>query len=118
MHAVRSVARPKLSLAVPTAASKPSVPQLVIPAGVSSSLRTATLPSPSPQTPTARNTQANQRALSSSTLQIPSARPAKKSAKKVSFADSHRIELISPCPQEYYGEYVKMSREERRWRCS
>jgi len=119
MHAVRSAARPKLSLAVPSA-SKPSIPQLVIPASVSQVHRPSHLPSPSPLTPTARNTQFNQR--SSSTLQVPSMHGSapKKTAgkKKVSFADAHHVELVSPCPQDYYGDYVKVSREERRWRCS
>lgn len=120
MHAVRSAARPKLSLAVPSAA-KPSVPQLVIPGGTtSSSIRPFHVcASPSPLTPTARNTQLNQR--SSSTLQVPTlyvTQPKKTVGKKVSFAESHHVELVSPCPQDYYGEYVKMSREERRWRPS
>jgi len=113
MHAVRS-ARPKLSLAVP-AATKPAVPALVIPTASGFS-RPAALPAPSPLTPTARNTQFNARA--SSSLQVPAAAPrslAKKHAKKVSFAAEQSVTIVSPCPQDYYGDYVKMSREERRW---
>jgi hypothetical protein len=121
MHAVRS-ARPKLSLAVPVAAaavavgSKPVVPTLIIPAAssVSSSI------SASPLTPTARNTALNVRlASSSSSLQVPSSglavRPKKGKGKNVRFAEQESVNLVSPCPRDYYGDYAKMTREERRW---
>ena len=101
-------------------ASKPTIPQLMVPTGASHLHRPSPLPPTSPLTPTARNTQLNQRGAAS--LQLPALQvPApNKSAgkKKVSFADAHHVELVSPCPQDYYGEYVKMTREERRWRPS
>lgn len=114
MHAVRSAARPKLSLTVPAAGPKATPLSLAIPAAASGFSRPAALPSPSPLTPTARNTMLNARGASS--LQVPVvARGAKKAGKKVAFAEDNRVELVSPCPREYYGEYVKMSRDERRW---
>jgi len=115
MHAVRSAARPKLSLAVPTA-SKPCVPQLIIPVAASVPRPLCTSSTVSPMTPTARNTLFNQRAAS--TLQVPSferGTPAKKNSKRVTFSDAPaRVELISPLPRDYYGDYIK-TREERRW---
>ncbi|MCJ1440487.1 MAG: hypothetical protein MMC23_000971 [Stictis urceolatum] len=99
-------AKPKLSLSVPTlnvhAAPKSPSP-FVLPV------------SPSPITPTARNTQMNQRGLA--TLQVPVSQARKSSAakKSVQFATSPSVRLVSPMPKECYGEYVKMSREERRW---
>lgn len=116
MHAIRS-ARPKLSLAVPVAAAqapKPVVPTLIIP--TISSSAAASRPAPlTPLTPTTRNTALNARLSHSSSLQVPTFATKKGKGKSVRFAEEEHVTLVSPCPREYYGDYVKMSREERRW---
>jgi hypothetical protein len=120
MHAIRS-ARPKLSLAVPVAAvqaTRPVIPTLIIPGAASSAATSRPAVLPSPLTPTARNTALNARPLHSSSLQVPAlaGKSAKKhAAKSVRFAEEEHVTLVSPCPREYYGEYVAMTREERRW---
>jgi len=111
-------AKPKLSLSVPT---------LSIPAPKSP----FPLPvSPSPiNSPTARNTLLNQRGHS--TLQVPTfayaqnastksilrkAGPASLSqSKRIAFAEAPMVMCVSPMPEDYHGEYKKMSRDERRW---
>lgn len=120
-------AKPKLSLAVPStshiAASGPKSP---FPLPVS----------PSPiNSPTARNTLLNQRGYS--TFQAPTyayAQPSNTTAKKsilkknvpttvvttsngkrIQFNDAPSIKCVSPMPADYHGEYIKMSRDEKRW---
>lgn len=113
-------AKPKLSLAVPTLSLNTAA--AAAPKSPFGSLAAAPA-SPSPLTPTARNTKLNKQAGTvafASTLQVPSASAAAKSAgrskKSVQFsADGPSVRLVSPMPRECYGEYSKMSREERRW---
>jgi len=116
-------AKPKLSLAVPSMTSSVathSVPKSPIFAH-----------SPNPiNTPTARNTLLNQRGYS--TYQAPTYAAYKQpsnaksilkrdsgssasSSKKIAFNDVPMIQCVSPMPEDYHGDYVKMSREERRW---
>ncbi|KAL8971822.1 MAG: hypothetical protein Q9183_000867 [Haloplaca sp. 2 TL-2023] len=116
-------ARPKLALAVPAAPVASLAPKSPL-------LRTPT--SPSPLSPTARNTRLNQRGLS--TLQVPTFAYAhhshnaktkgilKKSPtsdsfprKQLHFIEEPAVKCITPVPDDYHGTYVKMSRDERRW---
>jgi hypothetical protein len=121
-------AKPKLSLSVSTATqqTRPSL-----------SLKSPVVPrtpiSPSPISPTARNTRMNIKGYS--TFQQPSYSYSnssksksilkKGSASSASSTSSKKLQ-ISPEPivycvtpieagEEYYGGYVKMSRDERRW---
>jgi len=66
-------------------------------------------------TPTARNTAFNQRGFA--TLQVPSAHGGVKKvgAKKVQFNENPSVKLVSPMPRDCYGDYVKMTRDEKRW---
>ncbi|KAL8677958.1 MAG: hypothetical protein Q9186_005656 [Xanthomendoza sp. 1 TL-2023] len=113
-------ARPKLALAVPTAPIASLAPKSPL-------LRTPI--SPSPNSPTVRNTKLNQRGAS--TLQVPTfayaQNPGTKSilkkcqaansmgGKKLQFMDEPAVRCITPVPDDYHGTYVKMSRDERRW---
>lgn len=118
-------AKPKLSLSI-SAASKPSL-----------SLKAPSLPrtpvSPSPSSPTARNTRLNQRGFS--TAQQPSYAYAQSSttksilkrgkrssttapaARKLQFRDEPVVYSITPVEQgeDYYERYVPMTRDEKRW---
>lgn len=115
-------AKPKLSLALPTATTS------VRPALKSPLPRTPI--SPAPMSPTARNTRLNQRGFS--TLQQPTfayaQSPSMKSIlkkgtvasstssiKKLQFRDDPAIHCITPVPEDYHGTYIKMTRDERRW---
>ncbi|KAL9107606.1 MAG: hypothetical protein Q9227_007509 [Pyrenula ochraceoflavens] len=126
MYAARS-AKPKLSLSISTAATKSSRPSLSLPSP-------AALPrtpiSPTPASPTARNTRLNQRGYS--TLQQPTfaytnsssaksilkkgASPSS-AGKRAKFSAEHTVYCVTPIErsEEYYGDYAKMSRDERRW---
>lgn len=121
-------AKPKLSLSISTAAqaTRPSL-----------SLKSPAMPrtpiSPSPISPTARNTRMNKQGYS--TFQQPSYSYAnssghksilKKSSsgsstssagKKLQISAEPIVYCVTPIEagDEYYGGYVKMSREERRW---
>lgn len=123
MLASRSM-KPKLSLSVSTAqASRPSL-SLKSPVCLRSPI------SPSPISPTARNTRLNQRGYS--TLQQPtyaysnssSSRSILKkgqtpstSQRKLQFSEKPVIYKVAPIEEEdYYGSYTKMTREERRWK--
>jgi len=118
-------AKPKLSLAVPSA-GKPAL-------SLKSPMPRTPI-SPSPISPTARNTRMNARGYS--TLQAPTymyAQPTttkgilKKGAsggggggqgggsKKLSFRDEPSVYCVTPVPEDYHGTYMKMSRDERRW---
>ena len=111
------VARPKLTLTVPTVTS-PTVtsnaPKSPFPIAVSHSPITS---------PTARNTLYNQRGLSTlSPRPLPVTAQAtgapKKNArtmKKISFNKETRVNLVSPMPADYHGDYRKISKEEERW---
>lgn len=115
--------RPKLALALPTAIT------------TSHAMRSPALGSPlppispSPISPTARNTRLNQRGFS--VLQPPTFAYAQSSetksilkkgqkahltaGKKIQFQDNPVIMCLSPVPEDYHGTYVKMTRDERRW---
>lgn len=113
-------ARPKLALALPTnstgsLALKTSHPRTPI--------------SPSPISPTVRNTRLNQRGFS--TLQQPTFAYAQSvdtksilkrgqsststASKKLQFNEEPAVRCITPVPEDYHGTYVKMTRDERRW---
>ncbi|KAI9741024.1 MAG: hypothetical protein M1834_002735 [Cirrosporium novae-zelandiae] len=116
-------AKPKLSLSISTSvAPRPSL-------SLKSPLPRTPI-SPSPISPTARNTRLNQRGFSS--IQQPTYAYAnygsKKSilkkgqtpssaSKRIQFQGEPTVHCITPIENadEYYGGYTKMSREERRW---
>lgn len=110
--------RPKLALALPTATT------------TSHAMRSPLPPvSPSPISPTARNTRLNQRgfsvmqpptfayAQSSETKSIlkKGQKPNLTAGKKIQFRDDPAVMCLSPVPEDYHGTYVKMTRDERRW---
>lgn len=115
--------RPKLALALPTATATSHAMR-------SPALRSPLPPiSPSPISPTARNTSLNQRGFS--VIQPPTFAYAQSSetksilkkgrkanltaGKKIQFQDDPTIMCLSPVPEDYHGTYVKMTRDERRW---
>jgi N6-L-threonylcarbamoyladenine synthase len=123
MYAARA-AKPKISLSISTAqnVSRPAL-SLKSP-GVMP--RTPI----SPASPMARNTWANQR--NSATLQTPAYAYTNSSAsksilkkyqtprsgvsKRIQFNNTPTVYCVTPIDSEdYYGSYVKMSRDERRW---
>jgi hypothetical protein len=140
MLASRSM-KPKLSLAISTTSTRPSL-SLNLPSPVAM-VRSPV--SPSPISPTARNTRLNQRGYS--TLQQPSfayknysssksilkksesgstSRMAQSQRRRLQFREEPTIHAITPIEAEdceggegYYGSYggdkAKMSRDERRW---
>jgi hypothetical protein len=120
--------KPKLSLTVSTNAAQSARPSLVLKSPVSMSIRSPV--SPSPISPTARNTKLNQRGFS--TMQHPtyayqntsSSRSILKKGesataaahRRLQFCDKpivHKVEAIEE--EDYYGTYTKMTRDERRW---
>jgi len=126
LAATARVSKPKLALSISTSASQASRPSL--------SLKTPTLPrtpiSPSPISPTARNTRMNKKGYSNyqqPTYSYSNSSNTKSILKKGSKSDSPSKKLqiaaeptvycVTPIDagEEYYGGYVKMSREERRW---
>ncbi|KAJ9647703.1 hypothetical protein H2204_000333 [Knufia peltigerae] len=121
-------AKPKLSLSISTTSTvqtgRPSL-SLKSPLGP---LRSPV--SPSPVSPTARNTRLNQRGYS--TMQQPtyayvnssssrsilkkSGKPIAPARRQLSFSETPVVHCITPIEdEEYYGQYAKMSKEERRW---
>ena len=122
--ATSRAAKPKLSLSVSTAAqsSRPSL-----------SLKTPTMPrtpvSPSPISPTARNTRLNKQGYStfqqpsysysnsSSSKSILKKGKSSSSSKTLQINSEPTVYCVTPIEagEEYYGGYVKMTREERRW---
>lgn len=128
---VSAAGKPKLSLSISTAAQQSTRPSLT--------LKSPALPrtpiSPSPISPTARNTRMNKQGYS--TFQQPSYNYSNPSSQRsilkkssscssTSSSSSSKKLQISPEPivycvtpieagEEYYGGYVKMTREERRW---
>jgi hypothetical protein len=134
---VPSAAAPSLSVSIPSAGTTPS--KTVAPcspltflapvaySSVASSVSCAPAASPLASagafTPiTTRNTLFNARSLA--TLQIPppqqpqlgrSSSRVREGRKRVQFSEEQTVRCLSPMPQEYYGEYSTMSREERRW---
>lgn len=131
--------KPKLSLTISTAATsnashsstRPSL-SLNFPSPVAMSMPLRSPISPSPISPTARNTRLNQRGFS--TVQQPSftyanssssksilkkdhAESRKASTRRLQFREEPTVHAITPVENgdEYYGSYTKMAREERRW---
>ncbi|KPI44924.1 uncharacterized protein AB675_2344 [Cyphellophora attinorum] len=120
--------KPKLSLSINTAAAASSPAKARPSLSIKAPLRSPI--SPSPISPTARNTRLNQRGYS--TMQQPtyaysnqsSARSILKKDRSVvsatrrqlSFDDNPRVHAVSPITEDgYYEAYGKVSREERRW---
>lgn len=135
--------KPKLSLSINTSSTlstpstRPSLSLKSPVAAINHSLRSPI--SPSPVSPTARNTRLNQRGYS--TLQQPSysyvnqssARSILKKAsssssssssssatsargRQLSFDDKPMVYCVTPIDsEEYYGSSVRMGRDERRW---
>ncbi|KMU86366.1 hypothetical protein CIHG_04155 [Coccidioides immitis H538.4] len=134
MYATR-VAKPKLSLKINTAST--SVPSLSLPSPAAMAMPRTPL-SPSPRSPTALNTARNRKISQGHLSPLPqqptfaytNSSTAKSILKKSSAANSdlaakRRIQFngeptvhcVTPIenPDEYYGTYAKMSRDERRW---
>jgi len=137
MLASRAV-KPKLSLSISTAATsganaatRPSL-SLNFPSPVAMSMPLRSPVSPSPVSPTARNTRLNQRGFS--TLQAPtftydnsstskgilkkgSSTSRKVSSRRLQFREEPTVHAITPVENadEYYGTYSKMEKDERRW---
>lgn len=127
------VAKPKLSVSIAAATGNTSRPSLSLksPSSSSSSMALPRTPlSPSPLSPTARNTQLNQQGRSmvqqptfsyknsSSTKSIlkKSSESEGPANKKIQFTGEPTVHCVTPIENpDYYGGYVKMSREERRW---
>ena len=108
-------ARPKLVLAVPTSST-------------SHALKSPMPISPSPISPTVRNTRANQRGLS--TFQQPTfaytqasntksilkkGHQSASSGKRLQFREEPSVRCVTPVPDDYHGTYVKITKDERRW---
>ncbi|ETI26207.1 hypothetical protein G647_02984 [Cladophialophora carrionii CBS 160.54] len=129
MLASRS-AKPKLALSISTAqTTRPSLSLKSPLTPLRSPLKSPI--SPSPISPTARNTRLNQRGYS--TMQQPTyayvnssssrsilkkSSPTKPSTQRrqLSFSESPVVYSVTPIEEEdYYGSHVKMSRDERRW---
>lgn len=123
MLASRAV-KPKLSLSINTA-PQATRPVLALKSPVAP-MRSPI--SPSPVSPTARNTRLNQRGYS--TMQQPTyayanhsnARsilkkgPAPSQRRQLSFDDKPVVYCVSPIAEsDYYGGHGQMTREERRW---
>ncbi|KAK5273947.1 hypothetical protein LTR96_000547, partial [Exophiala xenobiotica] len=119
------VAKPKLSLNISTSTPQTGRPSLSLKSPLTP-LRSPV--SPSPISPTARNTRLNQRGYS--TLQQPSysyvnssssrsilkksSKPSAAARRPLSFSETPEVHCITPIEDdEYYGQYRKMSREER-----
>lgn len=131
MLASRSV-KPKLSLSISTAAQSSSRPSLSLKSPMTASYAVPRTPvSPSPCSPTARNTRLNQRGYS--TLQQPTfaysntssqrsilkkgSSPSSAGNRRLQFREEPTVHAITPieCGDDYYGVYTKMTKEERRW---
>ncbi|KAL9099036.1 MAG: hypothetical protein Q9163_005402 [Psora crenata] len=113
-------ARPKLSLAVPPQNSATATgPALSLKA--TTTVGESSLPSPAPrhlapptfashpETPAARRAGAGAGGL------VVQKKPAKEKKKKVQFRAETEVKCVTPLPEECYGAYVKMTREERTW---
>ncbi|PGH17138.1 hypothetical protein AJ79_01276 [Helicocarpus griseus UAMH5409] len=134
MYAARA-AKPKLSLSIAAATTNnTSRPALSLKSPTAMSMPPRTPLSPSPLSPTALNTKLNQRGFS--TVQQATfayANPASSksilkknssnspssgaSSKRIQFSVEPIVHCVTPIEytDDYYGGYVKMSRDERRW---
>ncbi|KIW23000.1 uncharacterized protein PV07_11235 [Cladophialophora immunda] len=125
-------AKPKLSLSISTASAQTARPTLSLKSPMTPLRSPLKSPiSPSPASPTARNTRLNQRGYStmqqptysyvntSSSRSILKKSPSKTSTqqrRQLSFSDTPVVYSVTPIEEEgYYGSHVKMSRDERRW---
>ncbi|MCJ1352489.1 MAG: hypothetical protein MMC33_002473 [Icmadophila ericetorum] len=112
--------KPKLSLALPGTAATHGAPKSPFPLAIS----------PSPiNTPTARNTALNQRGFSTfqpATFAYQQSADTKSilkkhqtsgsnTTKRIQFKETPTVTCFSPMPLGYHGEYIKMTRDERRW---
>ena len=112
--------KPKLTLSLPNTSAAKAAQRSPFPMPIS----------PSPITsPTARNTALNQ--SGSSTYQPPTFAYTKSSGtksilkkspnhievseKRIQFKETPTVTCFSPMPPGYYGEYIKMTADERRW---
>lgn len=134
--ATTRVAKPKLSLSISTHATQSTRPSLTL----KSPVMPRTPISPSPTSPTARNTRINRKGYASfaQTQQQPSSysysyansscsksilkkgksgSTSSTSGKKLQISPEPIVYCVTPIEagEEYYGGYVKMSRDERRW---
>ncbi|KLJ07153.1 hypothetical protein EMPG_17355 [Blastomyces silverae] len=141
MYAARA-AKPKLSLSIAAASTSTTsrpVLSLKSPVAMSMAMSPRTPLSPSPLSPTARNTKLNQRGFSTMQQQATFAyvNPASSksilkknsvsssssspssgaSSKRIQFNCEPIIHCVTPIEntEDYYGGYMKMSRDERRW---
>ncbi|PGH18948.1 hypothetical protein AJ80_04275 [Polytolypa hystricis UAMH7299] len=134
MYAARA-AKPKLSISIASATTSASRPALSLksPASLTVPPRTPRTPrtplSATPLSPTARNTRLNQQGLS--TMQIASFSYANSSSSKsilkksssaaargksIQFNGEPTVHCVTPIENpDYYGGYVKLSKDERRW---
>lgn len=112
-------AKPKLSLAVPA-----------VTVNVAAAPRSPLVSAVTPISQAARNAVLNQRGAS--TLQVPTFAYANSSssksilkrdasskaagAKSLRFNEETSVKCVSPLPAECHGGYVKMSKDERRWK--
>ncbi|OAP63698.1 hypothetical protein AYL99_02925 [Fonsecaea erecta] len=124
-------AKPKLSLSISTATAQATRPTLSLKSPLTPLRSPLKSPvSPSPASPTARNTRLNQRGYStlqqptysyvnsSSSRSILKKSPSKTSTQRrqLSFSDTPVVYSVTPIEEEdYYGAHVKMSKDERRW---
>jgi len=122
-------AKPKLSLSISTAAPANTRPTLSLRSPVAMAMPRTPV-SPTPTSPTARNTRLNQRGYS--TLQQPSysyvnassnksilkkGQTPSSAGKRIQFHGEPTIYCVTPIENtdDVYGAYVKMSKDERRW---
>jgi hypothetical protein len=128
MYTARAV-KPKLSVSIAAATGGASRPALSLKSPMAMTMPRTPL-SPSPLSPTARNTRLNQQGYS--TLQQPtfsytntsssksilkkSYPSGTRSGKSIQFNGEPTVHCITPIQDpDYYGGYAKMSKEERRW---
>lgn len=126
MYAARA-AKPKLSLSISAAQNASSRPSLSLLSPGNASMMPRTPISPSPISPVA-----SRRDYSSSMLQPPmyaytnsssaksilkKQKHATSSSKRIHFREQPTVYCVTPIEnkEEYYGGYIKMSRDERRW---
>ena len=122
-------AKPKLSLSISTAAQSTTRPTLSLRSPVAMSLPRTPV-SPPPTSPPARNPRLNQRGYS--TMQQPNYSYSNSSSsrsilkkgqtpssvgKRIQFHAEPTVYCVTPIEDmgDYYGAYVKMSKDERRW---
>lgn len=124
MYAAR-VAKPKLSLSISAAQNTASRPSLSLLSPGPASVMPRTPISPSPISPIAHRreyssmlqpTYAYTNSSSAKSI-LKKHKHATSSSKRIQFQNSPTVYCVTPIEnkEEYYGGYVKMSRDERRW---